>query len=342
MITIIVGIIAIILEVIAVWWLLPLAEGNPMNLLGFLAVHGLASVCIAAILAAGLPPTMRRGRPAAVITLLFGFSFFIPILGIVGMIVGAFVSKFLPRLVPELPYAEIPPIEFEFPPREIRERTKYGQGGLTSRLKDSGVPKETRFKSLLALQGMPPKIANPLLQDMLGDPADEVRLVAYGILDNQEKNLNQHIHDEIETLRAADSDEMRLMSLRRLSELYWELVYGGLVHGDVRDYAMKESERYLEEAMAIAPDDAGLWFLKGKALLAKRDPAAEAALHRAVANGLEESRVLAYLGQIAFERRDYDEVRRIFSSLSESQYAARLRPAVRYWSQGANLGRRAA
>jgi hypothetical protein len=335
-ITLIVGIIAIILEVIAVWWIWPLKEGNPLNLLVFLGMHGLASLIIAVILAAGLPALMRKPL-GAVIMLLFGFSFFIPVLGLLGMLVAALVSKFLPRLVPDLPYAEIPPIEFEFPPREIRERTKYGQGGLTSRLKDAGVPKETRFKSLLALQGMPPKIANPLLQDMLGDPADEVRLVAYGILDNQEKNLNQHIHDEIEKLKTADTTEMRMISLRRLSELYWELVYGGLVHGDVRAHAMGESDRYLAQAMQIAPDDPGLWFLKGKALLAKRDPAAEAAFHRAVASGLEESRVLAYLGQIAFERRDYREVRRIFSSLSESQYAARLRPAVRYWAHGARV-----
>ena len=339
MITVIVGLIAIVLEVVAVMWLWPLPEGNPMKLIVFLGVHGLASVCLAVVLAAALPPAMRERRAIAVMTLLFGFSFFIPILGLIGMVVGAFVSKFLPRLVPELPYAEIPPIEFEFPPREIRERTKYGQGGLTSRLKDAGVPKETRFKSLLALQGMPPKIANPLLQDMLGDPADEVRLVAYGILDNQEKNINQHIHDEIEKLKEAETPDMRLIGLRRLAELYWELVYGGLVHGDVREHAMGETERYVAQAMEVAPDDAGLWFLKGRMLLYKRDPAAEAALHRAVANGLEESRVLAYFAQIAFERRDYKEVRRIFSSLSESQYAARLRPAVRYWSHGANLGR---
>jgi cytochrome c-type biogenesis protein CcmH/NrfG len=84
--------------------------------------------------------------------------------------------------------------------------------------------------------------------------------------------------------------------------------------------------------MQIAPDDAGLWFLKGKMLIFKRDPAAAAALHRAVASGLEEARVLAYLGQLAFEQRDYPEVRRIFSSLSEAQYAPRLKQAVKYWS----------
>ena len=93
-----------------------------------------------------------------------------------------------------------------------------------------------------------------------------------------------------------------------------------------------QTERYLDQAMQMAPDDAGLWFLRAKMLLNKRDPAVEAAFHRAVASGLEESRVLAYLGQIAFERRDYPEVRRIFSSLSEAQYAPRLKQAVKYWS----------
>jgi hypothetical protein len=332
MITAIVGLLALALEVFAVFWLVPLQEGSPYNLLGFLVVHGLASLLLAAFVSAALPPRLRK--PAApVIVLLFGFSFFIPILGLIGQVIAVLVARFLPRIVPELPYAEIPPIEFEFPPREIRERTKYGEGGLTSRLKDAGVPKEARFKSLLALQGMPARIANPLLQDMLRDPADEVRLVAYGILDNQEKQINQHIHEEITKLREADSPEMQLIALRRLAELYWELVYGGLVHGDVRDHAMSETDRYLTQAMQIAPDDAGLWFLKGRMLLYRRDPAAEAALHRAVANGLEESRVLAYLGQIAYERRDYREVRRIFSSLSESQFAPRLKQAVKYWAR---------
>lgn len=334
MIIVIVGLIALALEVLAVFWLLPLRGGRASNLLGFLLVHGVASLCLAAFVSAALPPRLRRPVPAVII-LLFTFSFFIPILGLIGQVVAVLVSKYLPRIVPELPYAEIPPIEFEFPPREIRSRTRYGAGGLTSRLRNAGVPKETRFKSLLALQGMPPRIANPLLQEMLGDPADEVRLVAYGILDSQEKNINQHIHDEIGKLREAATAELKLIAFRRLAELYWELVYGGLVHGDVRQYALGETGRFLDQAMQLAPEDAGLWFLKGKVLLFNRDPAAEAAFHRAVSSGLDESRALAYLGQIAYERRDYEAVRRIFSSLGEGQYAPRLKGAVRYWSRAA-------
>ena len=334
MITVIVGLLALVLEVLAVFWLMPLREGSPYNLLGFLTVHGVASLCLAAFVSAMLPPGLRRPVPA-VIMLLFAFSFFIPVLGLIGQVVAVLLARFLPRAIVELPYGEIPPIQFEFPPREIRERTKYGAGGLTSRLRHLGVAKEARFKSLLALQGMPPRIANPLLQDMLGDPIDEVRLVAYGILDNQEKMINRHIYEEMQKLEPAPRPELKLIALRRLAELYWELVYKRLVYGDVREHALAQTARYLADAMRIASDDAGLWFLMGKMLLCKRDPAAEAAFHRAVWNGLEESRVLAYLGQIAFERRDYREVRRIFSVLSRTRYAPRLKAAVRYWSRPA-------
>ena len=332
MITAIVGLLALALEVLAVFWLAPLQAGVLTNLLAFLVVHAVASLCLATFVAAALPAHLRHPLPA-VIVFLFAFSLFIPILGLVGQVLAVLVSRYLPRVIPELPYAEIPPVEFEFPPREIRERTRYGAGGLASRLRNPGVPKETRFKSLLALQGMPPRIANPLLQEMLGDPADEVRLIAYGILDNQEKRINQHVHEEIQKLRSAPSPELELIAVRRLAELYWELVYARLVHGDVRAYAIGESARYLDHAMRLAPEDAGLWLLKGKVLLYNGDPAAEAAFHRAVANGLEESRVLPYLGEIAYERRDYGEVRRIFSVLAAEQYAPRLRGGVRYWSK---------
>jgi hypothetical protein len=333
MITAVFGLVAIVLEIAAIVWLLPLREGSPTQLLGFLLMHGLASLLLAAFVSAALPRAFRRPL-APTVVLLFAFSFFVPILGLIGQVAALLVARYLPRVIPELPYAEMPPIEFEFPPREMRERTRYSPGGLASRLRNVGTPKEVRFKSLLALQGMPPRIANPLLQGMLGDPSDEIRLVAYGMLDDQEKRLNQHIHSEIEKLKVAAADELRAIGLRRLAELYWELVYAALVHGDVRDHAIGEAERYVNEAMRLGPEDAGLWFLKGKLLLLRRNPAAEAAFLRAVANGLEESRVLSYLGEIAYERRDYAEVRRIFSSLGAGRYAPRLKPAVRYWSRG--------
>src|SRR3954451_1968819 len=98
MITAIVDLIALVLEIVAVFWLMPLNEGNPTHLLGFLAVHGVASLCLAAFVTAALPPHLRRPVPA-IIALLFGFSFFIPILGLIGQVIAAIVTRYWPRIV---------------------------------------------------------------------------------------------------------------------------------------------------------------------------------------------------------------------------------------------------
>ena len=103
MIIVIVGLLALALEVFAVFWLMPLREGSPYNLIGFLVAHGVASLCLAAFVSAALPPHLRK-PPAAVIALLFGFAFFIPLLGLIGQVVAVLVARFLPRVVPKLPY----------------------------------------------------------------------------------------------------------------------------------------------------------------------------------------------------------------------------------------------
>ena len=60
---IIIGIIAIVLEVLAVMWLWPLRGNDITQLLGFLAVHGVASVCLSAFVAAGLPLALKGSLP---------------------------------------------------------------------------------------------------------------------------------------------------------------------------------------------------------------------------------------------------------------------------------------
>ncbi len=304
-------------------------DSNAWQLLRFFLLHAFASASLAAFVRYALPEYFRQPR-LPVTMLLFCFSFFMPILGLVGLFACVMVATYLPRMFRKLRFAQVIPVAFQFPRRE--SRTRFSAGGLTTRLRDRTIPQNLRLRSLLALQGMPARIANPILREMLADPADDIRLVAYGMLDTQEKGINQRIHQEIEKLAAAADDEKRHVCLRHLAELYWELVYGGLVKGDVRQHALHETSRYLESAMQIDPDDPGLWFLKGKMLQAQEQPEAEAAFRRAVACGLEESRVLAYFAEIAYHRRDFAEVRRILGILGEGQSSSRLKPAIRYWA----------
>ncbi len=295
----------------------------------FFILHGAASAFLAVFVRVALPERYRVPK-ARVLALLFNFSFFVPVLGLIGLISAVLIATWLPRLMPKLPFGRINPIEFVFPRREARRR--YNQGGLQQRLKDLEIPDEHRMQTLLALQAMPARLANPILREMLADPADDIRLVAYGMLDAQEKKINLRIHLELVNLAQARDASLRQITLRNLAELYWELVYGSLVQGDLRQHAIAESTRYLDEAIQNAQADAGLWFLKGRLLHANRDTAAEEAFNRAVAYGLVESRVLAYRAEIAYYKRDFDAVRARVTTLAAAQESPRLAPLVRYWA----------
>jgi hypothetical protein len=296
----------------------------------FFVLHGAASLVLAAFVRLALPVRYREPRNG-VLALLFSFSFFVPVLGLIGLISAVLIAAWLPRLMPDLPFGSINPVEFVFPRREVRRR--YSQGGLQQRLKDLDIPESSRMQTLLALQAMPARLANPILREMLADPADDIRLVAYGMLDVQEKKINGRIHQELLKLAEARDPALRQITLRNLAELYWELVYGDLVQGDLRQHAIAESTRYLDEALKAAQADAGLWFLKGRLLHANRDLGAEEAFNLAVAHGIVESRVLAYRAEIAYYKRDFATVRALAAVLGKGQESPRLAPLVRYWTR---------
>ena len=52
---------------------------------------------------------------------------------------------------------------------------------------------------------------------------------------------------------------------------------------------------------------------------------------QAMARGLPESRVLPYIVEIAFNRRDYKQVRDLLSRLSASQVTPIMKGAINFW-----------
>jgi polysaccharide biosynthesis protein PelE len=305
-------------------------QGNSEGvLLAFLLQHAAASGLLSLFVWRLLPEKFRQPR-VPIIALLFNFSFFIPVLGLVGMLTAAVVSGFNRRVFTHKPFASLVLPEFVLSLRE--PDNKFSQGGIKSRLAHTAIPTPQRLQSLLALQGIPARISSPLLQDMLGDASDDIRLVAYGLLDNREKKINALIHRELVSLKASGGKELRLVSLRHLAELYWELVYAGLAQGDLRTHALNQALSYANEALQLEPEDTGLWFLKGRILyqLKQFEDAYQILLH-ALAHGLPESRVLPYIVEITFIERDFKRVRDLLSVISASQVTPIMKGAIRFW-----------
>ena len=299
------------------------------ELLAFFGVQAVASAVLALATLTVMPPQWREPR-RPVLALLFCFAFFIPLFGAAGMLLAVLLTLLLPRRRRYKDFSEVERLEYV--PLSGESDSLLRISSLRTALLDPDTPTEVRLRSLVAMQTLPMRTVGPLLRKLLRDPSDDLRLLAYGMLDSAEKNINSLIASELRNLEKNPERAPRLNSLRHLAELHWELVYTGLVQGDVRDHAIAGALGYLRDALKLASSDPGLWLLRARLLQAKADIAgADEALNIAVSCGLEEARALPYLAEIAFSRRSFPLVRDYLGLIPAGKVTPVMTPAVRYW-----------
>ena len=322
-------ILSALLELGSVYFLSDLTDSN-RDLVAYFTLHATSSSLAAWVAHFVLPPRYRRPR-ALVLASFFCFAFFIPLLGTLGMLVAVQVNLYAPKAREYLPFRSVEQPEYVLSIKD--PDPQFRMSGLKAMLLDASVPSELRLKSLIALQNMPSRIAGPMLRTLLADPSDDMRLLAYGMLDSQEKRINAAIRDEMVALEALPDDASRLPPLRHLAELNWELVYAGLVQGDVRDHATGQSLAWTEKALAHAPWEPGLWFLKARVLQAQGrfDDAAQA-FSIAASSGLAETRAMPYLAELAYARREFTSLREYLRIIAHSQSTPTMAPIIQFWT----------
>lgn len=233
------------------------------------------------------------------------------------------------------------PLLIEIPVFDVqtKESIQVGQGSLRSKLNEHSTP-EIRMQSLLTLQTVPNRTANPILENLLSDNTDDVRLVAFGMLDSQEKAISQQIRHELD--RLADDDIppiQRFDCFRQLAQLNWELVYAGLAQGGLRKHIIGQALHYATEALALCPSlhkppDAGLLFLQGRIALDQKDIAtAKRCIDGSVKAGYSPSSAAMLLAELAFLQGDIDSVTTMMKEVETKNYTARARAVRDYWLQ---------
>lgn len=313
----------------AAWAALSADPAGDRALAGFLLAHAAAAAALAWLVVALLPARLRQPR-WALRALVFGAGYALPGLGFVAALAGALLLRALPayrRHDVFEPHA-LPKID----PHQ-RAGAGFRQSGLSSFLSNPQAPEASRLRALVALQSVPGRVAAPLLRGVLADPSEDLRLLAYGMLDNHEKRLNDEIHRERKRLAdAAAGSADALAATRRLADLYWELIYQELVQGDLFRHALDASLRYTESALAAQPADPTMQLRRGRLLhLLGHDAPAAAAYDQALALGLPLTRITPYLAELAFARRDFPAVRRLMRDLGPWRALPRLKPVVDYW-----------
>lgn len=324
------GLYALMLE-IGAWsgvWLLDVDADA--RLAWFLVVHLLASLLLAVAAAMLLPAGPPRQR-LRLLTLMTGCCYGVPVAGFIGITVGVLLLRVY-RAKPARPAFDSLQLP-AFDPHQ-RQQSGFRQAGLRSFLGNTAAPINARIGAMTALQYVSGRVSTPLLRDVLSDPSEDIRLLAYGMLDNQEKRINRAIDEELKALaNPAHGERGRLEITQRLSDLYWELVYQELAQGDLRDYAIAESRRYCEIVLASDPDNAPLRLRQGRLRHEAGDiEGAGIAYQQAIELGLPATRVLPYQAELSFERRDFPATARLMNELANWASLPRLRPVIDYWT----------
>ncbi len=323
------ALVAVVVQYLAIASLLqPAGALDP--LLRFLALQAVAGLAEAFVLRALLPA--RYCEPRALSLLLLWISCtFVPLFGGLVVLVSCIWAALFPGNKDSDQLADVPRPQFV---TYLVSRVSHGGGArLQARLANTQVSATDRLSALVAIQNMPTRTTGTLLRELLADPLEDIRLIAYGTLDHAENEIMQKIFQTSKTLEATDSDAERHALNRMLAELYFELVYQNLVQGAVYRHTLQQADRYAQAALETDQNDAALWLIRGRLALANGLPdAAHAHIGRALELGFPRERLVPWLAEADFLRGDYSRVSQLLASLGNAAALPTLKPVVKYWS----------
>jgi hypothetical protein len=277
-----------------------------------------------------LPARYRSPLPWSPL-FIFSLAFFVPVLGAVGVVAAIFPALYLPRKRDKQAWQAVGIPKLPFRAQLQLHSPIFADGGLQDVLRHAPDP-DQRLAALLATRRMPGKEAVPILKLALGDPSDDVRLLAYSMLDKQESDINLHIQIALGELVNANAKTAGALH-GRLARWYWELAYLGLAQGSVLDHVLTQASEHAEQGLK-AGEGGELFLLAGRIALERGDvERAEVLLSQAQENGMGAAQVLPFRAELAFEAGRYHEIPGLLARLPEE---TRQRPPfaalVRSWT----------
>lgn len=324
---------ALLLEAKAAWEFLRAGAGAASFLPPLLLLHAAACALMAGY------ACLRRGAQGmdrSWFGFVFAFCLALPALGMIGLLAAVLPALGRREVRARAGYAAIGRER----PTDFPERypSRYGPGGFRARLLSRRIPSASRLAALLALRHRSTPRGNRLMKEMLKDPADELRLMAYGTLERREMEHQKAIGAAAAALREARGPDARRACLRRLAFLQWEMAYQELAEGELARFYLEQALESAAGALALDPSDGALALLKGRiqARLGSWDEALET-LDAADRLGAPAERLIPHQAELAFMRRDFAETRRLLARARAAGAAGggAMDGVLRFW-----LGRR--
>lgn len=286
--------------------LLPAFTGRPLGLsMAHVAACGLFALALRPLL-----PERYRTPALASGLLVFMATVFMPVLGMLGLL-ACIVPALHHRPLRARPSTWAQPHAPDLP---LQPSAPHGADSLSRAyelagpLQHAAHPK-SRTAALIATLSLSDALAVPLLRLALKDPEDDVRLLAYALLNRKEKAVEARIRERQAQL-ATCAPAQAFLPHKALAHDHWVLAHLGESQKSTLLLLCARAHEHAQAALALCPQDADLQFLLGRILLIERQlDGASAAFDQALRCGMGARQAQPFLAEIAFLRRHHGQAR---------------------------------
>ena len=131
---------------------------------------------------------------------------------------------------------------------------------MISRLRHTTSAKEL-LEIVLATRFMKDEHGIPLLKSALSNPEDDIRLLAFSLLEKK----NAEINNAIETLKGnLDKEKNKGKVYVAIAQNYLQMVTLGVVQEEMKDQVIAKAKKHLESALQENPDDRNALYFPGE------------------------------------------------------------------------------
>lgn len=294
-----------------------------LNWISYIGAHAVASASFTFVSWLLLPSRYKLPITSSV-AFLFGFSFLIPLFGMLGILFAVLIGLYTPRKQNFVTW-----VEHEGSPLPQRSDKltpiQYGSGALREILISNTTP-ERRLQAVSAIRHLPRQQAIPLLQFALKDLSDDVRLLAYASLERIETQINE----SISSLKVQFDLKKQPIKAFEIAQQYWELCYLGLADSTLRSHYLEQARLYLKQSNRLE-QNASNNLLLGRVMLEQSKP--QDAINyftQALNGGLLKTQVFPYLAEATYSMGDYKKTKEYIAQLPDRK-GDKLNQIKEYW-----------
>lgn len=288
-----------------------LAEPFGLGVWPGLGAHAFASVLFAYV-AWRLAPANYRNPRWATLGVFASTGFFIPLGGLISVL-ALWLGQRFPKIHQQAVGQPVRLLQTKAASSEDSAMPLLRLRDARRALMQRRLGVDDRLRLLLAVQQVPPSAAVPLLQDLLGDADDDVRLLAYSMLENWEKTSSEGIlrsQRQLERARTERNKNAAVSALISLAELNWWQVQAGLVRGDLRRLALQRCKDACEKILTEQPVQTRAWLIYVPTLLELgQSEAARRAVKLAKRAKMPRNTLLQLKVMVAYANGDWDRLR---------------------------------